>query len=157
MKSNIFNIFKLTIKDWKQRKWKSHNGLKNRKPNSYLNTTPIAIKGNAGQNRWHNQFSNTLLCWVITILYRKYKSFDLVSSKILERESNTSARSYWDIKEWSLELCCVTYGIWYLIQITCIYFIPTLVTWSKTSVFMDLVKFTVLRICYKLWTFFLLT
>lgn len=73
------------------------------------------------------------------------------------RESNTSARSYWDIKEWSLELCCVTYGIWYLIQITCIYFIPTLVTWSKTSVFMDLVKFTVLRICYKLWTFFLLT
>lgn len=86
MKSNIFNIFKLTIKDWKQRKWKSHNGLKNRKPNSYLNTTPIAIKGNAGQNRWHNQFSNTLLCWVITIIYRKYKSFDLVSSKILERE-----------------------------------------------------------------------
>lgn len=74
------------MKEWKQRKWKSHNGLKKRKPNSYLNSTPIAIKGNAGQNCWHNQFNNALLCWVITIINRKYKSFDLVSSKILERE-----------------------------------------------------------------------
>lgn len=118
MKSKIFNIFKLTIKDWKQRKWKSHNGLKNRKPNSYLNSTPIAIKGNAGQNRWHNQFNNTLLCWVITIIYRKYN--DLVSSKILERERVIPVPvliEIWNNKEWSLELCCVTYGIWYLIHI----------------------------------------